>query len=139
MFNLVLMFLGIGGFIVAALFYLSAVRPVATADSTTTYNKKPTWDEKATWPEIKALWMEWYERCQEMEAPKQKALCSWGRTMALCAGLCLVGILLEVQYNQLISIDNILAGFRRSPPVAASYQRSPSHLHQNTAPKGMDR
>jgi hypothetical protein len=117
MFTTTLIFLGIAGFIVAVSFCFSTAKP-ATGDGTATGRQSLTWDEKATWPEIRAAWLEWYARCQKMEAPRQKAMCSWGRTLVLCAGLCLGGVLLEVEFDQPISVRSILAGFRQTHVVA---------------------
>ena len=69
--------------------------------------------EKAKWREMKALWLQWYAQCQEQAFLKQKALLSWGRTLVVCALLCLVGVCLEVQFGEPISIDKIFAGLIR--------------------------
>ena len=89
--------------------------------------KKPIWDEKAKWHEMKATWMEWYARCQEQAILKRKTMYSWARTLALCAVLCLVGVLLEAEFDQSISVRGILAGF--SHPAATASHIPQSDLH----------
>ncbi len=69
--------------------------------------------EKAKWREMKTLWLQWYAQCQEQAFLKQKALLSWGRTLVICALLCLVGVCLEVQFSEPISVDKIFAGLIR--------------------------
>ncbi len=81
--------------------------------------KELLWDKKVKWTNMKAMWMRWYRLCQEKAMLKQKAMYSWARTMALCALLCLVGVVLQADFNQPITIRTILAGFRR--PDTASF------------------
>ena len=90
-------------------------------------DREPTPAEKAKWQEMKATWMEWYAQCLEKVAEKQKSLYSWARTLALCAALSIIGVLLEAHFGESISLSGILAGLRRSHPVAA-VSRPP---HQN--------
>jgi hypothetical protein len=146
MFTLTFIFLGIAGLLVAALFCVSAGkrarqyaevdfdtlraaaacisggRRVAADGATTTTDNEPTQDEKAKWQEMKAAWMECYGRCQEKAILKQKAMCSFARTLALCAVLSLAGVLLEVAFGEPISMGNIVAGFRHTHPVATGFQ-----------------
>ena len=83
--------------------------------------KRPTWDEKAEWSQIKETWMTWYAQCQVWEAPKRKATLSWGRTMALCAGLCLLGIVLKVELDERMSKSQITSDFRHHSPAATRF------------------
>ena len=53
--------------------------------------------------------------------------------MALCAALCLMGVLLEGEFNQPITVQNILAGFRRHRPSASRIETPNPH----TAPERM--
>jgi hypothetical protein len=108
----------------AASLCLSTGRRAAAGNATTTSDNEPTWDEKAKWHEMKVMWMQWYARCQETALLKQKAMLSWARTLALCAALCLMGILLQVEFDKPISISNILTGLGWSRPVATWYNRS---------------
>jgi hypothetical protein len=158
MFTLVFIFWGMAGFIVAALFCFSArkrasqyaevdfdalhaasaclsARRGAVADDTrATRDKEPTCDEKAKWREMKVLWMQCYAKCQERALARQREMCCWARTLALCAALCLVGVLLEGAFGQSISISNILADDRHPHSVAASSQASQLHPPQSTFP-----
>jgi hypothetical protein len=80
---------------------------------------------KPTWHAIRTMWMKWYLQCQQTAIRKQKAMYSWSRTSALCAILCLVGVLLEAEYDKPISASTILSGFMHSRPAAASSETSP--------------
>jgi hypothetical protein len=86
--------------------------------------KELTWDEKVRWSNMRAMWMQWYDRCRKNAILKQKAIYSWARTLALCALLCLVGVLLEAEFDQPITLRTVLAGFRRPDPVAATDSQS---------------
>jgi hypothetical protein len=96
----------------AASVCLPSGRRVTPDGTATTIYKELSWDEKAKWTDMKAMWSHWYHRCREKAVLKQKAMYSWARTMALCAVLCLFGVLLEAKFDQPITIDTILAGFR---------------------------
>lgn len=103
-----------------------------TADGTTmTRDKELTWDKKADWQVMKAIGMQWYCHFREQAIVKKKAMYSWGRTLALCAALCLVGVLLEVEFGEPISIDTVLPDFGRLHSTAIISQPSHSHPHQS--------
>jgi hypothetical protein len=124
MFTATFYFLGLAGCVVAASACLTLGRRAgrrldvdlsdlrAASISILTAGKKPSWDE------IRALWMKWYARCQEKAMQKQQATYSWARTLALCAVLCLIGVLLEAEFDQRISVRHIWAGFDASRPAA---------------------
>jgi hypothetical protein len=85
--------------------------------------KELMWDKKARWTNLKAMWQRWYHLCQEKAIEKQKAMYSWSRTMALCSVLCLIGVLLEAEFDQPITLRSVLVGFRHpEPPAAAAYK-----------------
>lgn len=84
--------------------------------SVLTSGQNPTWDQ------VRALWIKWYARCQEKAALKQKAIYSWARTLALCAILCIIGVLLENEFDEPISFSRILASFRSSRPAATAVE-----------------
>ena len=86
-----------------------------------TAGRKPTWDE------IRSLWMMWYARCQEKAIVKQKAIYSWARTLALCAVMCIVGALLEGEFDEPITVSRIMAGFRRPCAAATELQMPQSY------------
>jgi hypothetical protein len=104
--------LAILGFFVAAWVCLSAPNRVAATNDETGRGESPTWAEKATWSEIKAAWTEWYKQCQKNEAPQGRALRMWAGTLALCAGVCLMSICIEVEANHPMSFHRVVAGFR---------------------------
>jgi hypothetical protein len=100
---------------------------------TTAMYKDLMWDEKAKLNTIKTIWMQWYERCKKKAILKQKAMYSWTRTLALSAVLCLVGVLLEAEFDQPITIGTILAGFRRPYPATSSFQEPQLPSSQNVS------
>jgi hypothetical protein len=81
-------------------------------------------EEKAKFNDSRSLWTQWHEQCKKRAILKRKAMYSWARTMLLCSVLCLIGALLEAEFNQPITLQAVLNGFRRpSPP--ASYVQTP--------------
>ncbi len=77
------------------------------------------WDKKAKWTNVKAMWVRWYDLCQEKAILEQKAMYSWARTMALCALLCLVGVVLEAEKSIIRDAqDGLFSGLK-----AAGYLR----------------
>jgi hypothetical protein len=124
MFTAAFYFLGMAVFVLAASICLSNGRragqhvEVDLADLRVASVGLLTTGRKPSWDEIRALWMKWYARCQEKAIVKQKAIYSWARTLALCAVLCLVGVLLEAEFDETISVSRVLAGFRHPYPVA---------------------
>jgi hypothetical protein len=130
MFTATFYFLGLAGFLVAASACLSCGRRAgqqiqvdltdlrAASVNLLMAGKKPSWDE------LRGLWMQWYARCQQKAILKQKATYSWARTLSLCAALCIVGVLLEVELDDHISISRIFAGLQRSCPTATDVPMS---------------
>ena len=140
-------FLGLAAFIVAALFCFSRGKragkcgeveldtlraasiclPTGKRESTDTATiamyKKMAWDEKIKLSDIKTIWLQWYERCKRRAIKRQKTMYSWARTLTVAALLCLVGVLLEAEFDQPITMRTILAGFRR-PDAAAPGSRA---------------
>lgn len=68
-------------------------------------------DEKAAWEQLKSAIYELHARYESTETPKQKVLRSWAGTCVICAGLCMIGILLEAEYDRLITPDSIFASW----------------------------
>jgi hypothetical protein len=132
MFTAAFYFVGLAGFIVGASACLTLGRQagkrveVDLADLRTASIGLLTAGRKPTWDEMRAMWMKWYAQCQEKAVLKQKATYSWARTLALCAMLCIVGVLLEVEFDEPISAPRILASFGRPCPVATDLQMPPS-------------
>jgi hypothetical protein len=110
----------------------------APEGTATTLYKELTWDEKAKWKDMKAMWTRWYHQCQAKAFLKQKAMYSWARTMALSAMLCLMGVLLEAQFDQPITLGAILAGFRDPRLAASGFPSSPLHPFQSTQSPATD-
>jgi hypothetical protein len=160
MFSAAFCFLGIAGFIVVALAcVVKAVKPdhrvevdigglhaaaacmwAGTDDdgnSSATESRELSAHEKAKWREVKKTWMEWYAQCVEQVNLKQKTLYSWARTLALCAALSLIGVVLEVKFGAPISLSNILAGLRRSQPAASASQSPHSTPHRGPRSSAM--
>ncbi len=129
-----LYFLGLAGFIVAALIclsrgkraeqhvevdlpelrtaavcFLAGCRAADKGHSAAGENATAK-DSKATWREMKSLWLQWYAHCRKRAMVKRKAMLSWGRTLVVCALLCLVGAYLEVRFDEPISLNRIFVG-----------------------------
>jgi hypothetical protein len=102
MFFASLFFLGLSVCIFACLICFALARSVKRAPS-----NMPFPSEKAAWNQIKIAIADLYSRFDHEETPKQKSLRSWAGTLIICAGLCMIGILLEVQYNQPITIEYV--------------------------------
>ena len=127
MFAATFFFLGIGGLFLLASLCLLDEKAAATSNSTRNWSQKPTWHKRAKWPEIKAAWTQWYVQCQKREAPRRKTLLSWGRTMALCAAICIVGVFLKVELDEQVSASRIWSSFKHSHSVAHhTWQFKPS-------------
>jgi hypothetical protein len=148
MFTASFYFLGLAGSILAAAFFLTkgwragrcvevdldtlrAVsiclptdRSAALEGTFSKIYKELMWDKKVKWTNLKAMWQRWYALCREKAIQKQKAMYSWSRTMALCSVLCLIGVLLEAEFDQPITMRTVLTGFRHPEPAAASFHKS---------------
>jgi hypothetical protein len=83
-------------------------------------------NERAAWNRLKIAIMELYSRYESTETPRQKALRSWTGTLVICAGLCMIGIVLEVRYNMLISTRSVVSGLTGEQHV------SPQQLQKYT-------
>ena len=55
-------------------------------------------------------------------SPKAESNAIVGRTMALCAGLCLLGIVLKVELDERMSASRIGSDFRHQPSAATRFQ-----------------
>ncbi len=101
---------------------LPAGRTEGTDRATAMMYKELSREEKARWHNVRMMWLRWYERCQREAMLRQSAMYSWARTLALSAVLCLMGVLLEAEFDQPITLHTILTGFRRPTPAAADCQ-----------------
>ena len=122
----------------AASVCLSTRRQVTLGELSSSISTDVPWEERMRLSDWKSLWMQWCQVCQRKAYLKQKALYSWARTMALCAALCLIGVLLEAEFNQPITVRNILTGFRRHSPPASSVEKSRSQPHENVSSQAAD-
>jgi hypothetical protein len=124
MFTAALIFLGLATMTVVALFLLQKKAPAETAGppavSEGRQEEKLPWDANANWEDIKAAWMAESGARHETLTSQFAATSSWGRTFALCAVLCIVGVLLEAHFNCRISIADILAALERHDVASAS-------------------
>jgi hypothetical protein len=130
MFTATFYFLGAAAFLLAAAACLSTAKRLSQSVELdlaafrvalvclSTGDAKPTKEKKAKRHGTSPLWMNWYARCQEKAFSKQKAMCSWTRTLALCAALCVVGVVLEAEFDEPITFSRLLAGFRLPHPIA---------------------
>jgi hypothetical protein len=88
--------------------------------------------EHERWEQIKMAILDLHSRYESTESPKQKALRSWAGTLVICAGLCMIGILLEVRYNSFISPKTVISGWFQPTEVGpCQWPSTPSH---NAAP-----
>jgi hypothetical protein len=67
-------------------------------------------DNKAAWKRLKAALAELHSCLDGKDTAREKSLRSWAGTFVICAGLCMIGVLLEASYNQLISVKSICGG-----------------------------
>ena len=146
MFTASLYFLGIAASICAALFFLatgkraeksveaetgrlhaasidsSTERQMTLGDLSSSMCQNLPSEEKARLSDWKSLWVQSYIHVKRKAFLKQKAMYSWARTMALCAGLCLLGIVLKVELDERMSASQITSGFTHQHPVATNSQ-----------------
>jgi hypothetical protein len=125
MFSAAWIFLGLAAIAVGVLLFLPRKQPAekagpAAAVSEARQERKLPWDANANWEEIKAVWMAEIGSRQENATQKYAAASSWGRTFALCAALCIVGVFLEARFNGRISIADIFAALGRHDVASAS-------------------
>lgn len=89
-----LFFLGLALCVFAGLMCLALAKSVETARA-----QRPPAEEKLAWEQIKTAMAELYSRYETMETPRQKTLRSWAGTLIVCAGLCLIGLVIGIDYN----------------------------------------
>ena len=80
--------------------------------------------DKAKWLEMKGVWMRCYAQCREKALLRQKQMCCWARTFALCAAICLVNLVLQVEFGEPIRISSVRPRTGHQP-AAASHLQSP--------------
>jgi hypothetical protein len=126
MFTAAIFFLGLAVCIFAGLLCLGTARAIKVSQTV-----QPPADEKATWNQIKAALIDLYSRYESRETARQKALRSWAGTLTICAGLCMIGILLEVRYNEMISVKSVIGGLVGGQHVSAPVMEisEPRQIH----------
>jgi hypothetical protein len=126
MFTAALIFLGLATMTVVALFFLRKKEHTETAAPSVASEGQQTQklpsETNANWEDIQAVWMAEFGVRHESLTSQYAAASSWGRTFALCAILCIVGVLLEAHFNCRISIADMLAAIGRHNEASA-----PSH------------
>ena len=93
-------------------------------------------NERAAWNRLKIALLELYSRYESTETPKQQALRSWTGTLVICAGLCMIGIVLEVRFNNMITprtvVSNLMGEHTVRVPQAPP-KHNPAHTMQTKA------
>jgi hypothetical protein len=92
-------------------------------------------NERAAWNRLKIAILELYSRYESTETPKQKALRSWAGTLVICAGLCMIGIVLEVRYNNVITTRTVVSSLTGEARVPSQELRkqAPGQVPNKTA------
>jgi len=129
MLRAMLYFFGMAGFLVAGSVCFSIFRLLKVHGVISSIDDNPAWSGTRKWDEMKATLIVWYTRCQEREAANRRAILSWARTFALCAALCVIGVCLEVQFDQTITFSRIIAGFQQLHAVSTVAQPAQSSPH----------
>ena len=108
MFTATFFFLGLAVCILAGLVCFAMARSLKTANAAAAIQPSP--DEKAAWERLKKALVELHSRYEGVETAKEKTLRSWAGTLVICSGLCMIGILLETRYDQLITVKSVVSG-----------------------------
>jgi hypothetical protein len=93
-------------------------------------------NEKAAWEQIKNAMYELHSRYESTETPKQKALRSWAGTLIICSGLCMIGILMEVEFDRVISYDSVFSGFLGEGKIRQCIDQCRKPVHHAVATPG---
>jgi hypothetical protein len=124
---------GIAAFLVAASVCLSVGR-LLKLNHLANLDKNPAWDGKTKWEDMKAAFLVYYVRCQERESENRQRILSWARTLLFCAGLCLIGVCFQVEFNENASIPQIVAHVKCPRATAALSelpQGAPDRMEQH--------
>jgi hypothetical protein len=126
----------------ASLFFLGLAVCLFASLTCFTLAKFVKWDRTSqSSPEYAAVWnqiktaVKMYSQNQPEESTTQKTLRSWTGTLVICAGLCMIGILLEVNYDRPISADSVIAGFVPIARVPGAKQHPGQHAKSQPAKK----
>jgi hypothetical protein len=136
MFTATFFFLGLSVCILAGLVCFAMARALKTANAAAAI--QPSADEKAAWERLKKALVELHSRYEGLETAKEKTLRSWAGTLVICSGLCMIGILLETRYDQLISVKSVVSGLvghqKLAPTVIDNATLPASRLDVNEKP-----
>ena len=83
---------------------------------------------------MKAAFLVYYMRCQEKEATNRQKILSWARTFVLCSGLCIIGVVLQVEFDEDISIPQIVARVKHphaAPTLSLLPQGAPERIEDH--------
>ena len=116
MFTATFFFLGLAICIFAGLICFALSRSLKAANAANAIQPSP--DERAAWERLKKALVELHSRYESTETAKEKTLRSWVGTLVICAGLCMIGIVLEARYDQLISVKSVVSGLVGEQHVA---------------------
>jgi hypothetical protein len=108
MFTATFFFLGLAICIFAGLVCFAMSRSLKAANAAHTIQPSP--DEKAAWERLKKALIELHTRYEGVETVREKTLRSWVGTLVICAGLCMIGILLETRYDMAINVKSVVSG-----------------------------
>jgi len=140
MFSATFYFLALAGFIIAAMACLTHGKRAAQHveldlnDLRSASMGLVLAGQKPTWNEIRSLWMKWYATCQEKAIQKQKAIYSWARTLSLCAVLCLIGALMEAEFDAKITLRRIFDEWLHPPVPTVSIDKTHHSMPMPVAP-----
>jgi hypothetical protein len=101
-------FLGLAAGVTILLACRSVREQAKTLNRTPCRQRKSEQYDASTWDAIKVAWSDWHSYHPEKRSVAQVLMFSWGRTFALCAALCVIGMFLEVQVGRAMSIDEIV-------------------------------
>jgi hypothetical protein len=109
MFTATFFFLGLAVCMLGGLVCYALARSLKATN--TAHAIQPSPDERAAWERLKKALAELHSRYEGAETTKEKTLRSWVGTLVICAGLCMIGILMEARYDDMISAKSIVTGF----------------------------
>lgn len=125
--------LGLAVCVFAGLVCYASAKSVKAASASQVNQVSPS--EMASWNRLKAALVELHSRYEVKETAKEKALRSWAGTLVICAGLCMIGILLEARYNSFITVKTICSGLVGEQRVVPQNMPKfiPDHLQNKPA------
>jgi hypothetical protein len=132
MFTATFFFLGLAVCILAGLVCFALSRSLKAANAAAAIQPSP--DEKAAWERLKKALVELHSRYEGVETAKEKMLRSWVGTLVICAGLCMIGILLETRYDDAISVKSVVSGLVGGQQHVSELPPAPKHDTNSATP-----